>query len=149
MGRGSVLILSQQTGCMLRGGGGGGSVSIRSQGRAASRGGGRLSSRPAVKSLAGEGGLFGTFRLFGFLVTFRLFDFSFFWSLFGLFGTFRLFVFLVTFQLFDFSRFLVILRQCPCTAARDHRRRGGSVLIRGYSLTKDKGRFLQHRFVQS
>ena len=26
---------------------------------------------------------------------------------------------------------------------------GGSVLIRGYPLTKDHGRFLQHRFVQS
>ena len=28
-------------------------------------------------------------------------------------------------------------------------REGGSVLIRCYPLTKDKGRFLQHRFVQS
>ena len=92
-------------------------------------------------------GHFSTFRLFVFLVTFRLFgtfrlfdfsffwslfdfaglfDFSFFWSLFdfsGLFGTFRLFDFLCFWSLFDFSTFrvsLVILGLCPRTAARDH-----------------------------
>ena len=62
-------------------------------------------------------GHFSTFRDFS---TFRfsghfsgLFDFR-------DFSTFRHFVFLVTFRLFDFSRFFVILRLCPCTAARDH-----------------------------
>ena len=76
--------------------------------------------------------LFGTFQLFVFLVTFRLFgtfrlrfsgcsllfrDFSTFRD----FSSFRLFVFLVTFRNFStFRVFLVILRLCPCTGARDH-----------------------------
>ena len=49
MGGGSALILSQQTGCMLRGGRGG-SVSIRSQGRAALWGGGRGGGSVLIRS---------------------------------------------------------------------------------------------------
>ena len=76
-----------------------------------------LSSRPAVKSRAGEGLSchFSTFRDFATVRDFSTFRVS------GHFSTFRLFDF-ATFRLFDFSRnFWVILRLCPCAAARDHR----------------------------
>ena len=94
-----------------------------------------LSSRPVVKSLAGEGlnklksqklSLFDLSRLFDFSVLFRRFDFSGLfdvWCFSGLFdfltfrdvstfrvsrhfSTFQLFAFLGTFRLFDFALFL-------------------------------------------